>query len=145
VLAIQQARVEEQAQSKVEAAHKLPLRITGMALFNAFYDPLADGGPFSGVASSTRGRAAAGGNLSQSIIGLEFQSPNTVLGAKVHGDVFVDFFGNAPASGTSATDLSDYGQWPMPRLRTGTVSLDWDSRSVTLGVDKPLISPYTPD
>jgi hypothetical protein len=30
-------------------------------------------------------------------------------------------------------------------LRTGTISVDWESRSVTVGVDKPLIAPYSPD
>ena len=140
-LAIQQARIDEQAQSKVEAAHKLPLRITGTALFNAFYNTHADAGLYSGTAAATPGRTAANGSLSQSIIGLEFQSPNTVLGAKVHGDLFVDFFGRA----NGATNSNAYGQWPMPRLRTGTISVDWDSRSVTVGVDRPLISPYAPD
>jgi hypothetical protein len=140
-LAIEQERVNEQAQSKVEAAHKLPLRITGMALFNTFYDTRADAGLYSGIVASTYGEAAAGGNLSQSIIGLEFQSPSTVFGAKVDGNLFVDFFGNA----TGATTASSYGQWPMPRLRTGVISMNWDSRSVTVGVDKPLVSPYAPD
>lgn len=140
-LAIQQARIDEQAQSKVEAAHKLPLRITGMALFSAFYDTHADTGMYSGIVAPSYAQAAAGGSLSQSIVGLEFESPNTVFGAKVHGDLYADFFGNA----TGASAASSYGGWPMPRLRTGTISVDWDSRSVTVGVEKPLVSPYAPD
>jgi hypothetical protein len=146
-LAIQQARIDEQAQSKVEAAHKLPLRITGMALFSAFYDTHADAGLASGIVASTYGQANAGGSLSQSIIGLEFDSPNAVLGARIHGDLFADFFGNGSAyqqTTTGASSTASYA-WPMPRLRTGTISMDWDSRSVTVGVDKPLISPYSPD
>src|SRR4051812_17539073 len=31
-----EARIEEQSQTKVEASHKLPISITGMLLFNAF-------------------------------------------------------------------------------------------------------------
>ncbi|HTP85790.1 MAG TPA: bZIP transcription factor [Bryobacteraceae bacterium] len=140
IVAMQQARIDEQAQSKVEAAHKLPLRITGMALFNAYYDTHSDAGLYSGIAASVPGRASAGGSLSESIVGLEFQSPNTVLGARVRGSIYADFFGRA----YSGNDTSD-GQWPTPRLRTGTITLDWKSRSVTVGVDKPLISPYSPD
>jgi hypothetical protein len=139
-LAIQQARIDEQAQSKVEAAHKLPLQITGMALFNAYYDTNATPGLYSGVVASPYGYPAVSGSLSQSIIGLKFQSPNAVLGAQVNGNVYVDFFG----SGTAGNAASSY-QWPMPRLRTGDISLDWDSRSLTVGVDKPLIAPYAPD
>jgi len=139
-LAIQQARIDEQEQSKVEAAHKLPIRITGMALFNAYSDNHADAGLYSGTAASTPGRAAAGGSLNESIVGLEFQNPNTVLGASVHGDLFVDFFGS-----TNSSSGNSYGSWPMPRLRTGTITLDWVTRSVMVGVEKPLVSPYNPD
>jgi len=142
-LAIQQVRIDEQAQSKVEAAHKLPVRISGMALFNAFYDTHQDAGYYSGTAGPTYASANAGGSLSQSIIGLEFDSPGSIIGARVHGDISADFFGSA-GNNSQASTLA-YGQWPMPRLRTGGVTLDWASRSFRVGVDKPLISPLTPD
>ena len=35
-LAVQESRIEELAQTKVEASQKFPIRITGMALFNAY-------------------------------------------------------------------------------------------------------------
>jgi len=146
-LAVQQARIDEQEQSKVEAAHKLPLRITGMVLFNAFDNTNVYAGPYSGTPGSAPYGPPAGGTLNQSIIGLDYQSPSTILGAKVHGDLFVDFFGNASYAqmpGGYAAGGS-YGEWPMPRLRTGEISLDWASRTVTVAIDKPLISPLTPD
>jgi len=142
-LAIQQARIDEQAQSKVEAAHKLPVRISGMALFNAFYDTHADAGYYSGSTGPMYSNPNAGGTLSQSIVGLEFDSPNSIVGARVHGEIFADFFGSAGYNSQAAT--LTYGQWPMPRLRTGSVTLDWASRSFSVGVDKPLIAPLTPD
>ena len=142
-LAIQQARIDEQAQSKVEAGHKLPMRITGMALFNAFYDTHSDTGYYAGSTGPLYASANAGGTLSQSIVGLEFDSPNSVVGARVHGEIFADFFGSAGSSQTAST--LTYGQWPTPRLRTGGVTLDWTSSSFSVGVDKPLISPLTPD
>jgi len=143
-LAIQQSRIDEQAQSKVEAEHKLPLRISGMALFNAFFDTHQDTGYYSGTTGPMYSSASAGGSLSQSIIGLEYDSPNTAIGARIHGDLFADFFGSAGNAGSSASALA-YGQWPTPRLRTGGISLDWSSSTLTVGVDKPLISPLTPD
>src|SRR5438477_1026265 len=41
---VQERRIEEQAQTKVEASQHLPVRITGMALFNAFLNSHPDGG-----------------------------------------------------------------------------------------------------
>jgi hypothetical protein len=145
-LAVQQARIDEQEQSKVEAAHKLPLRITGMVLFNAFDNTNVYTGPYSGTPGSAPYGPQAGGTLNQSIIGLDYQSPNAILGAKVHGDLFVDFFGNATyAQMPGGYAAGSNGEWPMPRLRTGEISLDWGSRSLTVGIDKPLVSPLTPD
>jgi hypothetical protein len=146
-LAVQQARIDEQEQSKVEAAHKLPLRITGMVLFNAFDNTNVYAGPYSGTPGSAPYGPSAGGTLNQSIIGVDYQSPNTILGGKVHGDLFVDFFGNAryAQTPTGSAGTGSYGEWPMPRLRTGEISLDWGSRTLTVGIDKPLISPLTPD
>src|SRR5258708_18760156 len=43
-LDIQQARIDELAQTKVEASQKFPVRVTGMALFNAFMNSRQSGG-----------------------------------------------------------------------------------------------------
>src|SRR5690348_17037148 len=43
-LNIQERRVDEQAQSKVEASQKFPIRLTGMLLFNAFVNSKQNGG-----------------------------------------------------------------------------------------------------
>ncbi len=142
-LAVEQARIDEQAQSKVEAEHKLPLRITGMVLFNADVASHSDSGQGSGTVPLAPGKPAAGGTLNQSIIGLDYENPTSILGATVHGALFMDFWGSGPVYG--AAGLGSAYQWPVPRLRTGTISLDWDSRSVTVGVDKPLIAPFQPD
>src|SRR5687768_17452081 len=59
-LEVQERRVEEQAQTKVEASQRLPLRVTGMALFNTYWNGRHAGGqdlPLS--ASLTAGPAAA--------------------------------------------------------------------------------------
>src|SRR5271169_5252961 len=40
---VQSARIEEMADSKVESSQKLPLRVTGMALFNAYVNGRSNG------------------------------------------------------------------------------------------------------
>lgn len=143
--AVQQARIDEQAQSKVESAHKLPIRLTGMVLFNAFDFSHADGGLYGGVAPVNEGYRQVSGSLSQSILGLEYWDPDAVLGAKVHGALYMDFFGNASPSNPYAPGATSYYWWPEPRLRTGNISIDWPTTSLTAGVDKPLIAPLNPD
>ncbi len=85
-LAIQESRIEEQAQTKVEASQKFPIKITGMALFNAYLNSRYNGGvEYPTAASFTPGTQTGGGTLRQSIIGLEFHGPQTFLGGTVGG------------------------------------------------------------
>jgi len=134
-LAVTKARVEEMAQSKVEASQKMPVRITGMALFNTYLN-----GGFNAntenpvIASLTRADATGGGSLRQSTLGLQFESPQNFLGGKVTGSIYTDFFGGSAAS------LNH-----LVRLRTATISLDWDQTSILFGQDKPIISPRDPN
>ncbi len=131
---INQARIDEMAQTKVESSQKLPLRITGMALFNAYMNGRNNAGLENTViASLTPGDATGGGTLQQTIVGLAYESPRTVFGAKVTGAVYADFFGGTESS-------LDH----VFRLRTATISLDWGRTSVTVGQDKPIISPRDP-
>src|SRR5579863_276641 len=131
---VEKARVDELAQSKVESSQKLPIRITGMALFNAYTNGRYNSGVQNPViASVNTGDATGGGSLSQSILGLSYNSPQTVLGAKVSGSLNLDFFGG---TGSSLGHLV--------RLRTATISLDWEHTSILVGQDKPIISPRDP-
>src|SRR5439155_5548050 len=43
-LAIEERRTEEVAQTKIEASQRFPIRLTGMALVNAFYNAAQNGG-----------------------------------------------------------------------------------------------------
>ena len=132
---VQSARLEDLAQSKVEASQKLPVRITGMALFNAYTNGRFNSGVENPiVASLGRWDATGGGTLRQTVFGLEYQSPHSVIGAKISGAVSMDFFGG------SASSLNH-----VMRLRTATVSLDWEKTSIMVGQDKPLISPRDPN
>jgi len=133
-ISVEKARLDELAQSKVESSQKLPIRVTGMALFNGYVNGRFNGGAENTtIASTTPGDATGGGTLSQSILGLAYDSPQTVLGAKVSGSLNLDFFGG------SANSLDH-----LVRLRTATISLDWGQTSILVGQDKPIISPRDP-
>src|SRR5579871_1664491 len=85
-LAVEKARVEELSQSKVESAQKLPIRITGMALFNTYVNGHDNGNTENTtIATLNRGDATGGGSLRQSVVGLQFESPRTILGGKASG------------------------------------------------------------
>jgi hypothetical protein len=118
-LDIQERRTAEQDQVKVEASQRFPLRLTGMALVNTFYNSQLNGGNDNAtVASLTRGAAAAGATWRQTILGLDYRGPQTLWGGKIHGSVFMDFFAgtNAPLGSTL-------------RIRTAELGIDWASRS----------------
>jgi hypothetical protein len=133
--AVDENRVDEMAQTKVEASQKFPIRITGMALFNASVN-----GRFNGnmenplVASSTPGEMTGDGTLRQTTLGLLFNGPQTFWNGKISGSIYMDFFG-----GSTAT--LDH----LVRLRTAAINIDWKNTSVMFGQDKPLISPRDPN
>jgi hypothetical protein len=125
---IQGARIEEQAQTKVEASQKFPIQIAGMALFNSFLNSRQNGGSEYPTAAGGTGPERAGATLSQTIIGLEFHGPQTFLGGTVRGSVYMDFYNPE--------------QWI--RLRTGSIELDWKTRSILVGIEKPIFNPREP-
>jgi len=129
-LEIQTHRVDEQAQTKIEASQKFPIRLTGMALFNAFIDSKQNGGSDYPVVAAATGVGRAGATFHQTIIGLDFQGPTTVWGGKVRGSVYMDFY----AGGTLFE----------ARMRTGSIDLDWKSRSILVGLEKPIFNPREP-
>jgi hypothetical protein len=131
---VQGQRIEEQAQTKIEASQRFPITLTGMALFNTFLNSRQNGGiDYPTAASATAGSDRAGATMRQSIIGLEYHGPQTFLGGSVHGSLYMDFY-------QGAAPLEDW-----IRLRTGTIEVDWASRSIKLGVDKPIFNPREPD
>ncbi len=129
-LDIQDQRIAEQAQTKVEASQRFPIRIAGMAVFNAYSNSRTAGGAEYPVTGSPPDVRSAGATFRQTILGLEFRGPSTFWGGTVHGSVFMDFLG-----GTSNREI---------RLRTGSIQLDWKSRSLMVGMEKPIFNPREP-
>jgi hypothetical protein len=131
---VNEHRVEEQAQTKVQAAQRLPVTLNGMLLFNAFWNgyaskqyPYIGGDPYL-----VGGPNTAGGTIRQTLLGLAFDGPEVLRGGKVTGFVSLDLAGGSSTS---------YG---MFRLRRGAISLDWADRGFSVGQDKLLISPRNP-
>ena len=134
-LDIVERRVEEQAQTKVEAPSRFPLELTGTALFQTFYNTKgANSIDIPTTAAASPGRAAGGATVRQSIIGLRYHGPQTLWGGKISGSLMMDFW-----------DGNTEGATTPFRIRTADFTVDWASRSVSLGLMKPLISPHNPN
>jgi hypothetical protein len=131
---VAERRIEEHSESKVESGQKLPIRLTGMVLFNAFLN-----GRFSGtdeyprVAALNAGNRFSGAMLRQSIIGLEFNGGQTIGGGRLSGSLFMDFF-----AGTQNTLNHTF------RIRTASAHIDWSRTSLLVGQEKPIFSQRDP-
>lgn len=130
-LMVQESRIAEQAQTKVEAAARFPLRLTGMALFNAW----TGSGRGAGSAYYPGGTRSAGATFGQSTIGLDFSGPRSLWDARLSGSLRMDFYGEGSGSSVYQT----------VRLRTASIGLQGRSRSLVAGLSKPLISPREPE
>lgn len=130
---VQESRTAELAQTKLEASSRFPISVTGMALFNTFYNTGGNGGTqYPTTASLTGSPANGGGTLRQSIIGVRFEGP-TIAGGKVSGSLYTDFWGGTDSS------LNH-----LLRIRTAAIQVDWKNTTIMAGQDKPLISPREP-
>src|SRR6185295_14337635 len=71
-------RIEELAQTKVESSQHLPVRLTGIALFNAYLNSHPTGKLVVPVIAPLNGGALSGGaTFRQTILGVEFRGPET--------------------------------------------------------------------
>lgn len=141
---VHETRIRDLAQSKVEAASKLPIAITGTLLMNAFWNGRNNSGSInSATAAAVAGPHAAGLTFNQTILGIKFHSPQSVLGANINGFAMIDFFDSNARPGNPPTQqsrhLADY-----PRLRVASLEMAWKDTTVSVGQDKPLISPRDP-
>jgi hypothetical protein len=132
-------KVDEQYQTKVEAASKYRARLSGIVLMNAFrnHGP-SNNFDYPDFATSAPGspQSGFGATLRQSEIGLEVFGPN-LAGAKTSADVYLDFAGGIPATPNGV----NFG---IVRLKTASLRLDWEHTSVVAGQDALFISPQSP-
>jgi len=131
-LAVQENRTAELEQSKVAASQRFPISLTGMLLFNVFANGRSGSGAQDpGAAGLIPSAATDGASLQQTIIGLKFNGPGLPGGGNASGSIYMDFFGGGAG-------------YSVMRLRTAALDLNWKNFTVTVGQDKPIISPRDP-
>jgi hypothetical protein len=132
-LAVQRQQLLEHAQTKVESGQRFPIRLKGMVLFNSFINSKQGGEKQYPSIAGERGDANGGASLRQSIFGFEYMGPEVAGGGKLHASVLMDFYGGTGL----ALDQT-------LRIRTARMDVDWKSRSLMVGIDKPIFSPRDP-
>ncbi len=76
-VAVAEQRINEQAQTKVEASQRFPISFTGMFLFDSFAAKGTSSVAFlNNYEDYTLGQPGAGATLRESIIGLDFHGPH---------------------------------------------------------------------
>jgi hypothetical protein len=133
-LDVAENRIAEMAQSKVEGSQKLPVSLTGMFLFNSFINGRYGGGAEDPAAARQNTAAAASGaSLRQTVLGLKFNGPGLLWGGKASGSLYMDFF-----AGSQSPDNN------LLHIRVATLDLNWKNTTITVGQDKPIVSPREP-
>jgi hypothetical protein len=137
---IANSRLQELAQDKVESSLKYRVRLSGIALLNAFsVSGQVDNLDVPSVALSSfpgESSGSVGASLRQTVLGLAGTGPD-IFGAKTSGDVQMDFFGGLPAGyGSESSGLV--------RLRLARLRFDWENTSIVGGLDVPFFSPNMP-
>jgi hypothetical protein len=137
---LQDAKVDDQYQTKIESGSKYRVRFSGIALLNIFgtrgsvnnLDLPTAAQPRSPLDSS----GSFGASVRQSQLGLDVSGP-TVGGAKTSGDIQFDFFGGFPNTVDGVTA-------GLVRLRTARIRFDWSHTSIVAGQDGLFFSPLSP-
>ena len=137
---LQDAKISEQSQTKVESSSKYRVRFSGIVLLNMYANRgTVENQDFAqlatpGTALSYKG--TFGGALRQSQIGIQGFGP-TVAGAHTSADIQFDFAGGFP-------QVPNGVSFGLARLRTGTIRFDWDKTSIIAGQDTLFIAPLAP-
>jgi hypothetical protein len=132
-------KINEQYQTKVEAASKYHVRLSGIVLMNAFRTHGASDNfdlPDYAIPAPGVSQSGFGATLRQSEVGLEVFGP-TLIGAKISANIHMDFAGGFPSTPNGV----DFG---VARLKTASVRLDWADTSIIAGQDSLFISPLSP-
>ena len=134
------AKIDEMHQDKLESASKYPVTLSGLVLFNSYWNKgIVDIQDLPNLALPNFPGASSpgvGATLRQTILGVDVRGPK-VFGALTSADAEVDFAGGSPTT--------DFGvATGLLRLRTAKVSLDWGSTNLSIGQDALFLSPLSP-
>ncbi|HYM07052.1 MAG TPA: bZIP transcription factor [Terriglobales bacterium] len=134
------SKLDDQYQTKVEAASKYRLRLSGIVLLNLFSNhgivdsqdvPTWAIPQIPNVSGQT-----LGASMRQSEIGLEVFGPH-LLGARTAGNLQLDFAGGSP-------NLPNGVNFGLARLRIASMRIDWNQTSIVAGQDNAFFSPLSP-
>jgi hypothetical protein len=135
---LQNSKLNDQYQTKVESASKYRVRLSGIVLMNLFSNrgttDTQDVPTY--VTGPNVGSGNFGATLRQSEIGLEVFGPH-VAGARISGSLQADF-GGGFADTWNGVDSGVF------RLRTASMHMDWQHTSLVVGQDDLFISPLSP-
>lgn len=139
---VTKSRVEEQSQSRVESGEKFAVKLSGIVMFNAYYNSAGTFDALNGlwVLPPSNRTIENGSNFSatarQTQLNFAFRAPR-IGNWRVSGDLSLDLNGgNAPVfNGKTFSSL---------RLRTARVRLENDRLAFVAGQDDPIISPLSP-
>ena len=133
-------KVNEQYQTKVESGSKYHVRLSGIALFNAFDNrgsvDNADFPHLVTLGNAGQPQKSLGATLRQTLFGLEAFGPE-LGGAKTSAEVDFDFAGGF----SGVPNGTNFG---IVRLRTATLHLDWANTSLVAGQDNLFFAPLSP-
>jgi hypothetical protein len=138
------AQLAEQAQAKVQSRLRNTVELSGLILVNGFFNSgktnNSDVPLFADTLapSDTLGlpNSNVGGTLRQTRIGIAISGAHA-LGAELSGDLALDFFGGQQPSGGGRT-------FPLARIRTASLRLDWPHIGLLIGQEVPLVSQQNP-
>jgi len=138
--ALLNAKVADQYQTKIESGSKYRVRLSGLALVNAFstrgsVDSL-DLPAVANLKQAGDSNGSFGFSVRQSRLDLAVFGPDW-HGAKTKGEASIDFWGGFPV--TSAGLSSG-----LIRLRTATLTFDSPTTTIVAGQDVPFFSPRSP-
>jgi hypothetical protein len=137
---LQSSKLDDQYQTKVEAASKYRLRLSGIVLLNLFSNRGymdSQGVPNWAIPEipSVSGQTF-GASMRQSEIGLEVFGPH-LFGARASGNLQFDFAGGSP-------NVPNGVNFGLVRLRIASMRLDWKNTSIVAGQDNAFFSPLSP-
>ena len=134
------AKIAELHQDKVESSSRYPVKISGLVLFNSYWNKgILDIQDLPNLALPSFPGAPApsvGATLRQTTLGIEATGPK-LFGAHSSAEAEIDFAGGNPTTAYGVTA-------GLLRLRTAKVSLDWTNTSLSFGQDKLFFSPLSP-
>lgn len=139
-----EAQLAEQAQAKVQSRLRNSVELSGLILVNGFYNsgktnnsdvPLQVD---TLVPADTIGlpNGNVGATLRQTRLGVRVSGARA-LGAELSGELQLDFFGGQQPSIGGRT-------FPLLRIRTASLRLDWAHVGLLIGQEAPLVSPRNP-